>query len=152
MARPERFELPTTKFVAWYSIQLSYGRAVKLVCPDSAAEAMGAEARSGIIQIGRGGVNTFFKISSLSTWRSAIRMITRSRRLDVHLRHLESTMALGPLPCRQGRVCRLSRAAGWQDRPAWAILRRPAAEGSAAPNRRSTAWTSPPARLAVVRP
>ena len=29
MARPERFELPTTKFVAWYSIQLSYGRVVK---------------------------------------------------------------------------------------------------------------------------
>ncbi len=28
MARPERFELPTTKFVAWYSIQLSYGRVV----------------------------------------------------------------------------------------------------------------------------
>ena len=27
MARPERFELPTTKFVAWCSIQLSYGRA-----------------------------------------------------------------------------------------------------------------------------
>ena len=26
VARPERFELPTTKFVAWYSIQLSYGR------------------------------------------------------------------------------------------------------------------------------
>ena len=26
LARPERFELPTTKFVAWYSIQLSYGR------------------------------------------------------------------------------------------------------------------------------
>ena len=26
MARPERFELPTTKFVAWCSIQLSYGR------------------------------------------------------------------------------------------------------------------------------
>ena len=29
MARPERFELPTTKFVAWYSIQLSYGRTQK---------------------------------------------------------------------------------------------------------------------------
>ena len=28
LARPERFELPTTKFVAWYSIQLSYGRVV----------------------------------------------------------------------------------------------------------------------------
>jgi hypothetical protein len=31
MARPERFELPTTKFVAWYSIQLSYGRVVYLI-------------------------------------------------------------------------------------------------------------------------
>ena len=29
MARPERFELPTTKFVAWCSIQLSYGRAAR---------------------------------------------------------------------------------------------------------------------------
>jgi hypothetical protein len=27
MARPERFELPTTRFEAEYSIQLSYGRA-----------------------------------------------------------------------------------------------------------------------------
>jgi hypothetical protein len=26
LARPERFELPTPKFVAWCSIQLSYGR------------------------------------------------------------------------------------------------------------------------------
>ena len=31
LARPERFELPTTWFVARYSIQLSYGR-LKLVC------------------------------------------------------------------------------------------------------------------------
>ena len=29
VARPERFELPTTKFVAWCSIQLSYGRAAR---------------------------------------------------------------------------------------------------------------------------
>ena len=65
MARPERFELPTTKFVAWYSIQLSYGRAVKLVCRGAITEAVAAEARSGIIQIGRGGVNTFFKKTSL---------------------------------------------------------------------------------------
>ena len=28
MARPERFELPTTRFEAEYSIQLSYGRVV----------------------------------------------------------------------------------------------------------------------------
>jgi hypothetical protein len=31
LARPERFELPTTKFVAWYSIQLSYGRVKPLI-------------------------------------------------------------------------------------------------------------------------
>ena len=30
MARPERFELPTARFVAEYSIQLSYGRIVHL--------------------------------------------------------------------------------------------------------------------------
>jgi hypothetical protein len=29
LARPERFELPTPWFVARYSIQLSYGRAVR---------------------------------------------------------------------------------------------------------------------------
>jgi hypothetical protein len=28
LARPERFELPTARFVAGYSIQLSYGRTV----------------------------------------------------------------------------------------------------------------------------
>ena len=30
MARPERFELPTTWFEARYSIQLSYGRTVTM--------------------------------------------------------------------------------------------------------------------------
>lgn len=30
MARPERFELPTARFVAVYSIQLSYGRLIDL--------------------------------------------------------------------------------------------------------------------------
>ena len=29
MARPERFELPTTWFEARYSIQLSYGRVIQ---------------------------------------------------------------------------------------------------------------------------
>ncbi len=29
LARPEGFEPPTPKFVAWCSIQLSYGRVVK---------------------------------------------------------------------------------------------------------------------------
>ena len=28
MVRPERFELPTARFVAGYSIQLSYGRVI----------------------------------------------------------------------------------------------------------------------------
>ena len=31
LARPERFELPTTWFVARYSIQLSYGRIVRAI-------------------------------------------------------------------------------------------------------------------------
>ena len=39
MVRPERFELPTLWFVAKYSIQLSYGRALSayrtLLCPIS---------------------------------------------------------------------------------------------------------------------
>ena len=29
LARPERFELPTARFVAEYSIQLSYGRLIE---------------------------------------------------------------------------------------------------------------------------
>ncbi len=29
MARPERFERPTPRFVVWCSIQLSYGRALE---------------------------------------------------------------------------------------------------------------------------
>jgi len=29
MARPERFELPTPRFVVWCSIQLSYGRLLR---------------------------------------------------------------------------------------------------------------------------
>ena len=32
MARPERFERPTAWFVARYSIQLSYGRVIRLNC------------------------------------------------------------------------------------------------------------------------
>src|SRR5437868_4883318 len=38
MARPERFELPTTWFEAKYSIQLSYGRAVGAHCTVFAAK------------------------------------------------------------------------------------------------------------------
>ena len=35
MARPERFELPTARFVAGYSIQLSYGRIVSFFAAKS---------------------------------------------------------------------------------------------------------------------
>jgi hypothetical protein len=38
LARPERFELPTPRFVVWCSIQLSYGRggACKVFNPGAA--------------------------------------------------------------------------------------------------------------------
>jgi hypothetical protein len=63
MVRPERFELPTTKFVAWYSIQLSYGRAVKLLlCLDTTEKSEEAEARSGIIQVDGMAVNTLCEV------------------------------------------------------------------------------------------
>ena|GEM_PF-6688797 len=66
MARPERFELPTTKFVAWYSIQLSYGRTETFVAPptarppslaQAAADALGEER--AIILIDAARVNPF---------------------------------------------------------------------------------------------
>jgi len=41
----------------------------ELICRGAIAEAMDAEARSGIIQTGRCGVNTFFKNSSLRLTR-----------------------------------------------------------------------------------
>ena len=62
MVRPERFELPTTKFVAWYSIQLSYGRMVKLNCCRPGRKPEGAEARSGIIQVLAAVVNTLCEV------------------------------------------------------------------------------------------
>ena len=45
LARPERFELPTARFVAEYSIQLSYGRIVSLSI--SLAEREGFEPSKG---------------------------------------------------------------------------------------------------------
>ena len=48
LARPERFELPTTKFVAWYSIQLSYGR--------EEAELLGSTRFSSTPDVERGDV------------------------------------------------------------------------------------------------
>ena len=62
MVRPERFELPTTKFVAWYSIQLSYGRTEKTFHFAAAMSGhRGGEARSGIIQTPPPCVNPFLE-------------------------------------------------------------------------------------------
>ena len=52
LARPERFELPTARFVAEYSIQLSYGRIVYLFAAKAAptyilAEREGFEPSKG---------------------------------------------------------------------------------------------------------
>ena len=60
LARPERFELPTTKFVAWYSIQLSYGR--------EEAELLGLGAVSSTLTAlcdiagGEGGIRTLDRV------------------------------------------------------------------------------------------
>ncbi len=45
MARPERFELPTTRFEAEYSIQLSYGRVLCCLLPQWLQPSL--ERRSG---------------------------------------------------------------------------------------------------------
>ena len=45
MARPKRFELLTPKFVVWCSIQLSYGRVVRIAPETADARASGSEAR-----------------------------------------------------------------------------------------------------------
>ncbi len=45
LARPERFELPTARFVAGYSIQLSYGRIFSIT--NSVAEREGFEPSKG---------------------------------------------------------------------------------------------------------
>ena len=45
LARPERFELPTARFVAEYSIQLSYGRIVLVL--QNLAEREGFEPSKG---------------------------------------------------------------------------------------------------------
>ena len=47
LARPERFELPTTKFVAWYSIQLSYGRIKQAIMRDACEPVNAASATPG---------------------------------------------------------------------------------------------------------
>jgi hypothetical protein len=51
MARPERFELPTTWFVARYSIQLSYGRECQIIKDNHVVVVTTPKAAS--IQIGR---------------------------------------------------------------------------------------------------
>jgi hypothetical protein len=47
MARPERFELPTPRFVVWCSIQLSYGRASR----SRGRNERGREERRGRINV-----------------------------------------------------------------------------------------------------
>ena len=46
MARPERFELPTARFVAEYSIQLSYGRVEARDYPRAADKVQGAQEQA----------------------------------------------------------------------------------------------------------
>src|SRR5579872_258078 len=47
MARPERFELPTTRFEAEYSIQLSYGRVPLILAANRADRRRSCAPRRG---------------------------------------------------------------------------------------------------------
>lgn len=67
MVRPERFELPTTKFVAWYSIQLSYGRTLKTLDPVETAVKRYRRAEKRNYSDIRGGRQHFFETFFLAT-------------------------------------------------------------------------------------
>ena len=106
MVRPERFELPTTKFVAWYSIQLSYGRTLETICLGRTAEAMTAEARSGIIQILRPGVNTFRKKNFIASMIDDLAATTTT-----HAAHPFGRLFVSVLPRPTAAPCGDSRTA-----------------------------------------
>lgn len=53
VARPEGFEPPTPRFVAWYSIQLSYGR--KKLVPPTGIEPMFPPYQGGVLPLDYGG-------------------------------------------------------------------------------------------------
>ena len=54
LARPERFELPTARFVAEYSIQLSYGRIVLCVAEPDYIRSLGPLASRTSTDYGSG--------------------------------------------------------------------------------------------------
>ena len=178
MARPERFELPTTKFVAWYSIQLSYGRVVKPL-PSSLNHRSGkrrSEKRN--YSDSDSGRQYFFQFfftgcrsihipvpttrieAAHSNGRKQDRLegkqnvlLRSASRVARHPSMMETTRAAIAALVAIAMPCPLSRAddgSAWPGRPPWRRHRRAAAE-AAAWNRWRT-WSNPPAGPARGRP
>ena len=74
MARPERFELPTTKFVAWYSIQLSYGRVIRRLAGKKPRCAAGPVQRGGGLFC-VAGISSTAEPQVSTRWRFGMRQI-----------------------------------------------------------------------------
>ncbi len=78
MARPERFELPTARFVAGYSIQLSYGRVFKTVM-ESGGEG-GIRTLEGLLTLTPLAGERFQPLSHLSYWPAGSNLVPALRR------------------------------------------------------------------------
>ena len=171
MARPERFELPTTKFVAWYSIQLSYGRVVKPL-PSSLNHRSGKRRSEKRNYSDSGGSRQYFFQFFFTGCRSIhvpvlpIRieaahsngrkqdrlegkqnvLLRSASRVVRHPSMLETTRAAIAALVAIAMPCPLSRAddgSAWPGRPPSRRHRRAAAE-AAGWNRWRT-WSNPPA-------
>jgi hypothetical protein len=68
MARPERFELPTARFVAEYSIQLSYGRIVWFAVFLKIGGERGIRTLEGLLTLTPLAGERFRPLSHLSGW------------------------------------------------------------------------------------
>ncbi len=116
VARPERFELPTTKFVAWYSIQLSYGRAetVPATRPNilTRGERIDSRARRRIIRTDARRVNLFFATRSEACRKNPLARLDAGIARPIPGARLRCALRAGraAVQIHSGRICRTGPA------------------------------------------